>query len=362
MQLILSHHLSLTSCWASPQPQHVWKKMSFHICIQSQTCSFDIREDAPNHMTGLLQFLYWHGFLLIVSEELSYLLPVVFWGCFSLRQSLPSNLVRERTIVLLVSDHRTSLPCTSLSWLELHESPFEHCPCAYTPTFLSTWAFCPVWLLVTAPLATTSFRSLKFRILISWSIWILTEVFNLNNVSAHFFERFLGRTKPRRSEAEQNPAILTCTILPGSHLWEFRSLIIELCPIERRNLGRRHSVSVFWTNLRVFVPLLWLHRNARRSWKQFVSLVRIGRVSEHADSFLEVNVHVEKLFQCRRSHRIKHVEVREICSLHKSIAMSQVRQLILLSQLIWSSALWDEDLLISNKLQSWNWLFSFEIP
>ena len=110
----------------------------------------------------------------------------------------------------------------------------------------------------------------------------------VNNLSAHCFEQFLGRTKLRESEAEQNPAILTWKNPPGSHRNAFRSLIIELDPIEGRNLGRRHSVSENWTNLRVLVlrHKLRLHENARRSCKQFVSLVRIGRTFQHvAHSF-----------------------------------------------------------------------------
>ena len=57
-------------------------------------------------------------------------------------------------------------------------------------------------------------------------------------------ERFLDRTKPRRSEAEQSPANLICTILPGSHLKACRLLKMELDPIERRNVARRHSANV----------------------------------------------------------------------------------------------------------------------
>ena len=48
-----------------------------------------------------------------------------------------------------------------------------------------------------------------------------------------------NRTMPRQSEAEQSPVILTCTILPGSHLKAYRLLTIKLDPIERRNLGHR---------------------------------------------------------------------------------------------------------------------------
>ena len=65
----------------------------------------------------------------------------------------------------------------------------------------------------------------------------------VNNLSNHCFDRFSNRTKPRRSEAEQSSVILTCTILPGSHTKACHLLIIELDPIERRNLGRRHSAN-----------------------------------------------------------------------------------------------------------------------
>ena len=93
----------------------------------------------------------------------------------------------------------------------------------------------------------------------------------VNNLSVHCFEPFLDRTKPRQSEAEQSPATLTCTILPGSHLKACRLLIIDLDPIERRNLGCGHSANVYWIILTVLVPFykLLLHGNARGSCKQF---------------------------------------------------------------------------------------------
>ena len=94
---------------------------------------------------------------------------------------------------------------------------------------------------------------------------------------------FLARTKPRQSEAEQNPAIWTRTILPGSHLKAYHLLIIELNPIVHRNLGRRHSVSVSWTNLIDLVLLHehWLLENAHRSCKQSLFFARIGRLFGH---------------------------------------------------------------------------------
>ena len=148
--------------------------------------------------------------------------------------------------------------------------------------------------------------SLSDQYEVSQTSWII------KNLSARFFERFLDRTKSTRSEAEQSPVILTCTILPRSHLKVCRLLIIEVDPIERRNLGRRHSANVYRTNLRVLIPIhkLPLHGNARRSCAQIVSLVRIGRV------FSEMYLRVEKLFKCRRNHRIKHIVVGEVVSSH----------------------------------------------
>ena len=73
-----------------------------------------------------------------------------------------------------------------VSWLKLHEFPFEHCPIAFhwwhSPTFLSTQTFLSFWLLVTA-----SFRTLKFRVLIFSSVWRLTIVFNLEQLGASLF-------------------------------------------------------------------------------------------------------------------------------------------------------------------------------
>ena len=65
----------------------------------------------------------------------------------------------------------------------------------------------------------------------------------MNSSASLCFEQFLDDTKPIQSEVEQNSVILTCTILPGSYLRAFHSLIIVHDLIERRNLGRRHSVN-----------------------------------------------------------------------------------------------------------------------
>ena len=104
-QLILSHHLCLTSCWASPPPLHVGIDMCRHVCILSQACNYDTREGANSYMTGFLHFLHQHGILCSF-----YLKGFLLWGLnlwrVSFRHSVPSLLVRERTIVLLLSEPR----------------------------------------------------------------------------------------------------------------------------------------------------------------------------------------------------------------------------------------------------------------
>ena len=92
---------------------------------------------------------------------------------------------------------------------------------------------------------------------------------------------------------------------------------MELDPIERRSLGRRHSASVYWTNLRVLALLhkLLLHGNARRSCKQFVFLVRIGCLFEHAALWHLLFCGSE--CACREvSSMQSHIVVGEIGSLH----------------------------------------------
>ena len=79
------------------------RNMFLHMCILSQTCSFYTR-GCQNLHDGYL------GISLLLSEELSSLLPCVFLRIFlSLRQSWPSSLAREKTVVLFVSDHCVSL-------------------------------------------------------------------------------------------------------------------------------------------------------------------------------------------------------------------------------------------------------------
>ena len=106
----------------------------------------------------------------------------------------------------------------------------------------------------------------------------------MNNLSVLCFVQFLDHTEPIQSEAEQNPVIFTCIILPRLYPYVFHLLLTVPDPIVRLNLGHHHFGDVCCTSLRVLVLLHkhQLHENARRSCTQSVFLARIGRVFEHA--------------------------------------------------------------------------------
>ena len=163
MQLILSHHLSLTFCWAFLLAQQVNRRNTpFHAWITLLTCSFDTRNDNI-YMTGFYKSCIGMEFrsFCLKSDTLCCLMFLrIFFPFVSL------------CLRIWCGRRRSSF---SSLWLKLHESPVEHCLCAFhskhSPTFLSKWAFFPCWLLVTDPRSTTSFRTLKFRVLIIWSMW-----------------------------------------------------------------------------------------------------------------------------------------------------------------------------------------------
>ena len=146
-----------------------------HVHIVFQTCNSDTREGARTDMTDFYRI--WIG-MEFHSCPMSF--PAL-WGFLSLTVSCKSsNQKDDRPFRLWPCP---LFPDSWMSWLKLHESPLEHCPRAFhwkhSPTFLSTQASFPFWLLVTDPLSTTSFRTLKFRVLIIWLIWSFTAVFNL---------------------------------------------------------------------------------------------------------------------------------------------------------------------------------------
>ena len=123
------------------------------------------------------------------------------------------------------------------------------------------------WLLLLSQRSRSGLWSFEFSSTDPFEVLQLSSI--LNSSVAHWFVQFLGRTKPIQSDAAQNPALLTCIILPGPFLLVFRLLTKELDAIVHRNPGRRRSVDVFWTDLTILVLLhkLRLDENARRSQK-----------------------------------------------------------------------------------------------
>ena len=266
---------------------------------------------------------------------------LICWRVFA-RQSLPLYRVQENTLGSSPSDSRICFQTPNHGWnymsLLRH---IVHLPSTESILLLSSQRrlsfLIDSWKLLLSPQFRSGLWSFKFSSLDHNEAF---QLFSIWNSSVAFcFEKFLGRTRTTQSEAGQNPAILTCTILPGPFPLEFHLLITVHGPIERRNHGHRRSTSVCWIDLTIHVLLhkLRLLENARRSFRQFVSLVRIGRVFEDAALrrllFFRKCTCLSRSFfiQCRRNHCIKHVVIEKICS-------------------------------FLSKLQSWSWLSSFEIP
>ena len=368
-QLILSHHPSLTFCLASPPPQHVLNGIFCHKNILFHTGNFDTREDANNYMTFFCN-------LWIDKETASFcpvgfvLCCVIFFGVLPVSPSLCTWCGRGRLPfsflgLASVSRYKYMTETTRVS--------FRTLPICFPLTAFSHFRL-NVGLLSFSSLGyCSSFHSfipdsdvLGSHRLIHFDVLQMPSI--LNNSVAHCCEQFLGHPKPIQSDAEQNPAILTYTILPGPFLKVFRLLIKALGRIVHRNPGRHRSVDVYWTDLTILVLLhqLQLHENARKSYKQFASSIRIGRICER--------VALRLLLSCGRAHACREASSMQTQSSHQayrsresrfsphSIAMSLIPQLTLLSQPPWFIALWDENLLSLKKLQSWNWPSSSEIP
>ena len=83
MQLILSHHLSSTSCWASPQPHHVWRNLLFQICIRIQTFVIKTHGRVPIITWRIRTFSprkFRHGFFPLVPRRAFTFAAWTFWG------------------------------------------------------------------------------------------------------------------------------------------------------------------------------------------------------------------------------------------------------------------------------------------
>ena len=248
-QLILSHHLSLTFCWAFPLPRHVQRITSFLVCIRSQTCSFDTREEASIYMRGF--YKSWIGMELrsFYLQSFPLCCLILLRVCLPLRQSWPSNLVREKTIVLLVSDlcHRCrrSLShdwnCMSLFWNIVHVPSTEN-TLPLSSQRRRSFLF-DSWWLILFPQLPSGLWSFEFSSSDQYEVLQMSST--VNNLSVYCLERFLDRTKPGRSDSWTKscnydlynpPRIISVGISPTDN----RALV----PPDIENLGRHHSANL----------------------------------------------------------------------------------------------------------------------
>ena len=81
---------------------HIAKTGPLRCCLC--TCSFDIREDAKKNMTDNYNFCIGTEFCSICLKSFHLCCQILLRGFLPHGQSWPSNLVREGTIVLFVSD------------------------------------------------------------------------------------------------------------------------------------------------------------------------------------------------------------------------------------------------------------------
>ena len=139
----------------------------------------------------------WRTFLFVVRSVLRIFLP--------LRQSLPFNLVREKTIVFSVSAlcHCCQRllchdwKCMSLLWNSVHVPSTENTLTLSSERMLS-FLF-DSWWLILGPQHRSGLWSLEF-----WSSdqYVLQLSSIVNHSAFHYLEQFLDRTKPRQSEIE----------------------------------------------------------------------------------------------------------------------------------------------------------------
>ena len=203
------------------------------MCIRIQTCNFDRREPTKILHDGV--------YIFCIGSESDSFCQSLHLCCLLHRQSLPSNLVRDNDDRPFRLWLLPLLPEAISSWLKQQASPLEHCPCAFhwkhSLSKRRTLSFdFDSGLLTLFPQDRSDLWCFEFSSSDQYEVLQTSSI--ANNLFAHYFERFLNRTKPRQPEAEQSPVILTSTMLPAPHLKAFRSLI-EFDPIERRSLGRR---------------------------------------------------------------------------------------------------------------------------
>ena len=162
-QLILFHYFSATFYCDTHQPQCVWTDRGRRICIPIQTCNFDTWEDANNYTTVPYAF-FWGIVCTSVCPR--------FWSrrgrlCFMSTIGSVAETTSVSSWTLSSCLPLIALPLSSQRWLSLF------------------------WLFNNTSLSNLSFRALKLRVLIIWSMCRLTTVFNFLiawhcSISIHF--------------------------------------------------------------------------------------------------------------------------------------------------------------------------------
>ena len=206
-QLILLH-LSSTFCWVFPLLQHVGNGMCRHVlspCAHSFFRLVILTHGRMPQLTWRIFTRTWIGM-----EFQSY--PVSF-PYYCSRSVLTFERDAREDDLLFRLWLCPLFPESCVSWLKLHESPLEHCPCTFTENALPFSSQRRLSFLWPDPLSTTTLRSVKFRVVIIWSTWSFTPVFNCWSFASVLVDHVL----PTQSEVEQNSPILTCTILPRRH-------------------------------------------------------------------------------------------------------------------------------------------------
>ena len=188
------------------------------------------------------------------------------------------------------------------------------------------------------------------------------------NLFVFCFAPFLDHTEPTQSVTEHNPLILTSTILPGPY-----PKVVHLLIIVPDTIWHRKSwTSSYWRRKVNKSESPCTDSYALGAWKCSQIMCEICLPRKNRSYFLSTLLF--DTFFSRIECASWESSSMQTLSLHPAfhnlgnlfsqelIAMYSIRQLTLLSQLLWSMTSWFEDSLSSHKVQSWNWLSSFQIP
>ena len=207
-------------------------------------------------------------------------------------------------------------------------------------------------------------ETLKFRVLIIWSIWSFTAVFNCEQFGFPLFRAVSWSYKANTvwSWAEfcsfdlYNPSRSTSEgiSLPDSSAWSHLTSKSWTSTVCKLTVNESESPCAACIGSGCTEILIDHVRNWSSSWDWVVFL---STLLFDTYSFSEEYLRVEELVWCRRNHRIKHIEVQGNRFAPWSIAMSQVRQLSLQSQLLWCPVHSDLKIWLFLYIpHSWSWL------